>query len=91
MEFGGKLGFLTGGSTITAPEPRTGHTCLEELTKLLNKTQGEFPRALTTSLGRPGQSQSVHPFCPTILGSVSGNFKSTTGRMNKYLVTSLIM
>lgn len=39
----------------------------------------------------PGQSQSVHPFFPTILGSVSGNFKSTTGRMNKYLVTSLIM
>lgn len=55
MEFGGELGFLTGGSTITAPEPRTEHACLEELAKLLNKTQGKFPRALITSLGRASQ------------------------------------
>lgn len=52
--------------------------------------QGGFPEALVIALGRAGTEPVSGSVFLIILGlqtSVSGNFKSTTDRMNKYLVT----
>lgn len=69
-----------------APEKENQAFCLEEHRKL-PKPQG--------NLSAPGRartepvSASISPLQFLLQTSDSGNFQSTTGRMNKYLVTSL--
>lgn len=63
-------------------------------TQEVAKPQGKFPKAPIMAPGRARTEPVSASIFLTILGlqtSDSGNFQSTTGRMNKYLVTSLIM
>jgi len=88
----GALALVIPRSQLLKQEPR--HFCLEEHTELPITTGYISPGSDRCSgQGLDRARQCILSF-PTILGlqtSVSGNFKSTTSRMSKYLVTSLIM
>lgn len=84
-EFGGKLEYFNRWFHHHSSWTRARHLCLEH-TKWLNTG------SISQALGTPGQARpAAFPPYSSRVTSVSGNFKSTTGRMNKYLVTSLIM
>lgn len=84
-EFGGKLEYFNRWFHHHSSWTRARHLCLEHA-KWLNTG------SISQALGTPGQARpAAFPPYSSRVTSVSGNFKSTTGRMNKYLVTSLIM